>query len=57
MALRFKVLAMIKVFAAIAAIWLLGAQAMAVEGLITIPSSYGPQETMAKLEAEVRQRA
>jgi uncharacterized protein (DUF302 family) len=54
MALRFKVFGAIKVFAAIAAIWLLGAQAMAAEGLITIPSSYGPQETMAKLEAEVK---
>lgn len=27
---------------------------MAAEGLITISSSYGPQETMAKLEAEVK---
>ena len=27
---------------------------MAAEGLITVPSSYGPQETMAKLEAEVK---
>jgi uncharacterized protein (DUF302 family) len=43
-----------KVCAAIVAIWLLGAQAMAVQGLITVPSNCGPQETMAKLEAEVK---
>jgi uncharacterized protein (DUF302 family) len=43
-----------KVGAAIITIWLLGAHAMAAEGLITVPSSYGPQETMAKLEAEVK---
>jgi uncharacterized protein (DUF302 family) len=43
-----------KVFAAFLATWLLGAQAMAAEGLITVPSSFGPQETMAKLEAEVK---
>ena len=27
---------------------------MATEGLITVPSSYGPHETIAKLEAEVK---
>jgi uncharacterized protein (DUF302 family) len=27
---------------------------MAADGLITVPSSFGPQETMAKLEAEVK---
>ena len=27
---------------------------MAADGLITIPSSYGPEETMSRLEAEVR---
>jgi uncharacterized protein (DUF302 family) len=27
---------------------------MAAEGLITVPSRFGPQETMAKLEAEVK---
>jgi uncharacterized protein (DUF302 family) len=27
---------------------------MATDGLITIPSSYGPKETMTRLEAEVR---
>jgi uncharacterized protein (DUF302 family) len=33
---------------------LLGVQAMAVDGLITMPSSFGPEETMNRLEAEVR---
>jgi len=43
-----------KVFGLIAGIWFWGGQAMAADGLITIPSSYGPQETMQRLEAEVR---
>jgi uncharacterized protein (DUF302 family) len=29
---------------------------MAADGLITIPSSYGPEETMNRLEAEVRRK-
>jgi uncharacterized protein (DUF302 family) len=29
---------------------------MAADGLITIPSSYGPEETMKRLEAEVKAR-
>jgi uncharacterized protein (DUF302 family) len=29
---------------------------MAVDGLITMPSSFGPEETMNRLEAEVRAR-
>src|SRR6185312_8479091 len=29
---------------------------MAVEGLITLPSSFGPKETMIRLQAEVRAR-
>jgi uncharacterized protein (DUF302 family) len=33
---------------------LTGAQAMAADGLITIRSSYGPQDTMNRLEAEAR---
>jgi uncharacterized protein (DUF302 family) len=49
-----EAMALISKVAAIVAIWLLGAQAMAADGLITVPSSYGPQETMAKLEAEVK---
>src|ERR1700674_4310975 len=34
--------------------FLSGAQAMAADGLITIRSSYGPQDTMSRFEAEVR---
>jgi uncharacterized protein (DUF302 family) len=34
--------------------WLWGANAMAADGLITVPSSYGPKETMDRLETEVR---
>jgi uncharacterized protein (DUF302 family) len=30
---------------------------MAADELITIPSAYGPQETMARLEAEVKAKA
>jgi uncharacterized protein (DUF302 family) len=33
---------------------LIGVQAMAVDGLITIKSSYGPQETVDKLEAAIK---
>jgi uncharacterized protein (DUF302 family) len=33
---------------------LLGAQAMAADGLTTIRSSFGPEDTMNRLEAEVR---
>jgi uncharacterized protein (DUF302 family) len=33
---------------------LTGARAMAAEGLITIRSAFGPEETMSRLEAEVR---
>ena len=36
--------------------WLWGACAMAADGLITIPSSYGPKETMDRLETEVTTR-
>jgi uncharacterized protein (DUF302 family) len=34
--------------------WLWGANAMAADGLITVPSSYGPKEPMDRLETEVR---
>jgi uncharacterized protein (DUF302 family) len=37
-------------------ILLMGAQAMAASGLITIKSSKGPKETMARLEEQVRAR-
>jgi uncharacterized protein (DUF302 family) len=43
-----KILALI----AVSCVW--GAGAMAADGLITIPSSYGPKDTMARLEAEVK---
>src|SRR5713101_3171712 len=43
-----------KVFALIAVMLLTGAQAMAADGLITMRSSYGPQDTMNRFEAEVR---
>src|SRR5215467_15993133 len=43
-----------KVFALTAVICLWGAQAMAVDGLTTLPSSRGPKETMNRLEAEVK---
>jgi uncharacterized protein (DUF302 family) len=42
-----------KIFALGAVIWLWGAQAMAADGLLTVPSSNGPKETMARLEKEV----
>jgi uncharacterized protein (DUF302 family) len=42
------------VFAAVAAIFLLGARAMAADGLTSIRSSFGPEETMSRLEAAVR---
>jgi uncharacterized protein (DUF302 family) len=38
----------------IAAMFPLGGHAMAADGLITIPSNYTPDETMSRLEAEVR---
>ena len=43
-----------KVFALTAVICLWGIQAMAVDGLTTLPSSRGPKETMNRLEAEVK---
>ena len=43
-----------KVFALIAALCLSEVQAMAADGLITVRSSYGPEETMNRLETEVK---
>jgi uncharacterized protein (DUF302 family) len=37
-----------------ATIWLWGVHAMAADGLMTIRSIYGPEETMNRFEAEVR---
>src|SRR6516165_10045901 len=42
--------------AATALICLWGGYAMAADGLITIKSAFGPEETMKRLEAEVRPR-
>jgi uncharacterized protein (DUF302 family) len=43
-----------KVLLLSAVIWLTGAQAMAADGLITMKSSNGPEETMNKFESDVR---
>jgi uncharacterized protein (DUF302 family) len=43
-----------KIFALTAVICLWGVQAMAADGLTTIRSSYGPKETMDRLEAAVK---
>src|SRR5262245_19445117 len=43
-----------KLIAIVAGSFLLGAHAMAADGLTTIPSSYGPKETMDRLEAEIK---
>ena len=45
---------MCKLAAIIAGIWLWGASAMAADGLTTIPSSFGPKETMDRLEADIK---
>src|SRR6516225_10944619 len=46
----------IRMFALIASISLLGAHAMAADGLTTIKSNFGPKDTMNRLEAEVKAR-
>jgi uncharacterized protein (DUF302 family) len=43
-----------KLFALAAPMCLWGVQAMAVDGLITVKSTFGPRETMNRLEAAVR---
>src|SRR5258708_34477558 len=45
-----------KVFGLTAVICLWGVQTMAADGLTTIRSSYGPKDTMSKLEAGVKAR-
>jgi uncharacterized protein (DUF302 family) len=40
--------------ATIAAVWLWGTQAMAADGLTTLPSSFQPKETMDRLEAGIK---
>jgi uncharacterized protein (DUF302 family) len=44
------------IFVLIATTWLSGEHAMSADGLITLHSSFGPEETMNRLEAEVRAR-
>jgi uncharacterized protein (DUF302 family) len=44
----------LKAFISILVMCLWEVEAMAADGLITIPSSYGPEETMKRLEAEVK---
>lgn len=46
----------LKVVVYIATIWRWGVRAMAVDGLITVRSSFGPADTMARLEADMRAR-
>ncbi|MBW7970445.1 DUF302 domain-containing protein [Bradyrhizobium sp. BR 10289] len=48
--------ALIKILAVIAALYSWETPAMAVDGLITIKSSFGPEDTMKRLEAEVKAR-
>lgn len=48
--------ALIRILALIAATCLWETQAMAADGLITLKSSFGPEETMKRLEAEVKAR-
>jgi uncharacterized protein (DUF302 family) len=43
-----------RIFTLSAVIFLWGGCAMAADGLITLASSHGPKDTMARLEAEVR---
>ncbi|MCP3387585.1 DUF302 domain-containing protein [Bradyrhizobium sp. CCGB12] len=45
---------LIRILALIAAVCLWETQIMAAEGLITIKSSFGPEDTMKRLEAEVK---
>ena len=47
----------IVVFVLITTTWLSGEEAMSADGLITLRSSFGPEETMRRFEAQVRARA
>lgn len=49
-----KVITKVAVVGLIAVTWLWGVHAMAIDGLITLRSSFGPEETMNQFEAEVR---
>src|SRR4029453_19630757 len=48
---------MSKLISIVAGTFLLGAHAMAADGLTTIPGSYGPKETMDRLEAEIKAKS
>jgi uncharacterized protein (DUF302 family) len=52
----FTLIARALVFALIATTWLSREHAMSADGLITMRSSFGPQETMSRLKAEIRAR-
>src|SRR6266699_6659471 len=43
-----------KLISIVAGVFLLGAHPMAADGLTTIPSSFGPKETMDRLETEIK---
>src|SRR5258707_15693948 len=43
-----------KLISIVSGTYLLGAYAMAADGLTTIASDYGPKETMDRLEAEIK---
>jgi uncharacterized protein (DUF302 family) len=49
-----RLLALIKILTLIAASCLSETQAMSADGLITIKSSFGPEDTMKRLETEVK---
>lgn len=51
-----RLLALIRLLVLIAATCSWETQAMAADGLITIKSSFGPEDTMKRLEAEVKAR-
>jgi uncharacterized protein (DUF302 family) len=50
------VLARVFLIALIAMISITGEKAMSADGLVTLQSSFGPEETMGRIEAEVRAR-
>src|SRR5262249_49143321 len=45
-----------KLISIVAGVFLLGAHAMAADGLTTIPSNYGPEGTMDGVEAQIKAR-
>jgi uncharacterized protein (DUF302 family) len=51
---RSKHLTASRFLATVAGIFLWGANAMAADGLTTLPSNFGPKQTMDRLEAEIK---